>query len=407
MHAALQRPERAFPCGTLITRMRRKVFWIAAASSLAASLALPFTGITASLQNRIERKRAQVGKVKRREGVLTTTISGYNSRIAGLQGEIRGTTQRLTRVQGELTHQQAELARVRDRLEVARDRLERVRSELETARQVLSQRLVEIYKSDEPDSLTVVLESDGFEDLLERTEYLDRISDQDAEVTDRVRKLRVKVKRQTDQLAVLEDREEATTVAITQRRDSLVSSRTRLVAARGELAGARAQRQSALSKVRTTRVSLEKDLDSLEAESARVQARLAGSSGPGPIRKGNGRFVMPVNGTFSSPFGQRWGRLHAGQDIAAPIGTPIRAADSGRVAIAGMTGGYGNYTCIQHGGNISTCYGHQSRIGVSVGQSVRPGQVIGAVGNTGHSTGPHLHFEVRVGGSPVNPMGYL
>jgi murein DD-endopeptidase MepM/ murein hydrolase activator NlpD len=406
LQAALQEREQGFSCGTLSSRMRRKIFWIAAASSLVASLIIPFTGATAPLQKRIEKKRAQVGKVKRREGVLTSTIAGYNTRISGLQGEIRGTSQRLTQVQGDLTRQQAELARVRDKLEVARDRLERVRSELETARAVLSQRLVEIYKSDEPDSLTVVLEADGFEDLLERTEYLDRISDQDAQVTDRVRKLRVKVKRQTDQLAVLEDKEEATTLAITQRRDSLASSRDRLVAARGELAGARAQRRGALSRVRATRVHLEKDLDGLEAESARVQARLSGGGG-GPIRKGSGRFIIPTNGAFTSPFGQRWGRLHAGVDIAAPTGTPIRAADAGSVAIAGMQGGYGNYTCIQHGGGISTCYGHQSRIGVSTGQSVRQGQVIGAVGNTGNSTGPHLHFEVRVGGSPVNPMGYL
>ena len=99
--------------------------------------------------------------------------------------------------------------------------------------------------------------------------------------------------------------------------------------------------------------------------------------------------------------------MHAGLDIAAPGGTPIRAAESGKVAIAGVVGGYGNYTCINHGGNLSTCYGHQSRIGVSVGQSVRQGQVIGAVGNTGHSFGNHLHFEVRVGGSPVSPLGYL
>ena len=287
----MQAREQGFSCGTLISRMRRKLFWIAAASTLVASLAMPFTGLTAPLQKRIDKKRAQVGKVKRREGVLTSTIAGYNTRISGLQGEIRGTTQRLTHVQGDLTRQQAELARVRDRLEVARDRLERVRSELETARQVLSQRLIEIYKSDEPDSLTVVLEADGFEDLLERTEYLDRLSDQDAQVTDRVRKLRVKVKRQTDQLAVLEDKEEATTLAITQRRDSLASSRNRLVAARGELAGARSQRQGALSKVRATRVSLEKDLDSLEAESA---------AGPGPSGRVVGRAGRSARATAAS-----------------------------------------------------------------------------------------------------------
>ncbi|MDQ3719881.1 MAG: peptidoglycan DD-metalloendopeptidase family protein [Actinomycetota bacterium] len=388
--------------------MRRLFFWTPLAVAAAVSLALPLAGVTAPLQKRIEKKRAQVNEVKRREGVLTTTISGYNTRIEGLRGEIRGTSQRLGQVQGDLVEQQAVLARVRDRLEVARDRLERVRSELAIARGVLSQRLVEIYKADEPDSLTVVLEADGFEDLLERTEYLDRLSDQDAEVTGRVRRLRVKVKRRTDELGVLEDREEGTAARIIRRRNDLASSRDRLVTARGELAGARAQRRSALGRLRSGRVHLERDLDGLEAESARVQGRLRASSGSGgPVRRGGGRFIVPTNGSFTSPFGMRWGRLHAGVDIAAPIGTPIRAADSGRVAIAGPTGGYGNYTCIQHGGNLSTCYAHQSRIGVSVGASVRQGQVIGAVGNTGNSTGPHLHFEVRVGGSPVDPMGYL
>lgn len=388
--------------------MRRLLFWTPLAVAAAVSLALPLAGVSAPLQKRIEKKRAQVNAVKRREGVLTTTISGYNTRIEGLRGEIRGTSQRLGRVQGDLVEQQAVLARVRDRLEVARDRLERVRSELAIARGVLSQRLVEIYKADEPDSLTVVLEADGFADLLERTEYLDRLSDQDAEVTGRVRRLRVKVKRRTDELGVLEDREEDTTARILQRRNDLASSRDRLVSARSELSGARADRRSALGKLRAGRVHLERDLDGLEAESARVQGRLrASSGGGGPVRRGGGRFIVPTNGSFTSPFGMRWGRLHAGVDIAAPIGTPIRAADSGRVAIAGPTGGYGNYTCIQHGGNLSTCYGHQSRIGVSVGTSVRQGQVIGAVGNTGNSTGPHLHFEVRVNGSPVDPMGYL
>ena len=88
-----------------------------------------------------------------------------------------------------------------------------------------------------------------------------------------------------------------------------------------------------------------------------------------------------------------------------PEGTPLRAAASGRVAIAGWVGGYGNYICIQHSGSLSTCYGHQSRIGVSVGQSVSQGQVIGYSGSTGHCTGPHLHFEVRINGSPVDPLG--
>ena len=122
---------------------------------------------------------------------------------------------------------------------------------------------------------------------------------------------------------------------------------------------------------------------------------------------GQRSFIWPVNGPVVSGFGMRWGRLHAGVDIAVPSGTPIRAAKSGTVAIAGWVSGYGNYTCINHGGGVATCYGHQSSIGVSVGQSVKQGQVIGSSGCTGHCFGPHVHFEVRINGQPVDPMGYL
>jgi murein DD-endopeptidase MepM/ murein hydrolase activator NlpD len=132
-----------------------------------------------------------------------------------------------------------------------------------------------------------------------------------------------------------------------------------------------------------------------------------GGEGADPIRRGSGGLIWPVNGQFTSPFGQRWGRLHAGIDLAAPTGRPIRAAASGRVILAAVTGGYGLYTCIDHGDSISTCYAHQSRFGVSDGDTVREGDVIGYVGNTGHSFGAHLHFEVRIGGRPVDPMDYL
>jgi murein DD-endopeptidase MepM/ murein hydrolase activator NlpD len=128
---------------------------------------------------------------------------------------------------------------------------------------------------------------------------------------------------------------------------------------------------------------------------------------PGPIRRGSGDLIYPINGQFTSPFGQRWGRLHAGIDLAAATGTPIRAAASGRVILAAPTGGYGNYTCIDHGKSISTCYAHQSRFGTTRGATVKQGEVMGYVGNTGHSFGAHLHFEVRINGRPVDPMGYL
>ena len=122
--------------------------------------------------------------------------------------------------------------------------------------------------------------------------------------------------------------------------------------------------------------------------------------------------IWPVNGPLTSPFceSRSWESCHPGIDIAVPTGTPIRAALSGKVVLLqgeGASGGYGNFTCIQHGGALSTCYAHQSRFGTSLGAQVTKGQVIGYVGCTGRSTGPHLHFETRINGSVVSPMNYL
>jgi len=148
-------------------------------------------------------------------------------------------------------------------------------------------------------------------------------------------------------------------------------------------------------------------LRALQAERRRVSQTLTSLVGGGGLPLSSGRLMWPISGSLTSPFGQRWGRLHAGIDISAPAGTPIRAADSGRVALAGWQGGYGLYTCVQHTATLSTCYAHQSRLATTTGASVRQRQVIGFVGNTGYSFGDHLHFETWVDGKPVDPMGFL
>jgi murein DD-endopeptidase MepM/ murein hydrolase activator NlpD len=386
----------------------RKTFWLPITLALAAYLVLPLPGLSAPLKQRIEKKREEIAAKKHREGVLSTTIQQFSNRIEALQGEISATERRLERAQASLDRQQAELEAVRDKLEEARDRLERLRRELDTARRVLAARLVEIYKADSPDALTVVLESDGFGDLLERAEFLERISEQDRNITDRVRDLRDQAHDQAVQLAELEEQEQLAAERILAERDQIAAAQSQLVSSRDELAAARADKRGALATVRDSRVALEGDLRALEAEQARVQAALAAQSAAGgPVRQGSGGLVWPVNGPVVSPFGMRWGRLHAGVDIAVGSGAPIRAAAAGRVVLMGWVGGYGNYTCIQHGGSLSTCYAHQSSFATSNGASVGQGQVIGYVGCTGHCFGDHLHFETRSGGSPVDPMGYL
>jgi murein DD-endopeptidase MepM/ murein hydrolase activator NlpD len=181
------------------------------------------------------------------------------------------------------------------------------------------------------------------------------------------------------------------------------------------------RREAALSVAEDARDDAQSEYDELEAESERLAEQLRraaedekdddsrGSSGGG----GGGGFVVPVDGWKSSDFGWRrhpiYGttRLHGGTDFAAGTGARIHAADSGTVVYAGWSSGYGQLTCISHGGGVSTCYAHQSEIWVNDGERVDRDEGIGAVGSTGDSTGPHLHFEVRVHGDRVNPVGYL
>lgn len=150
-------------------------------------------------------------------------------------------------------------------------------------------------------------------------------------------------------------------------------------------------------------------LKALEAERRRVSRTLvsAGAAYDGPVRLGPGGLAWPVGGAVVSPFGQRWGRLHAGIDIAARAGTVIRSAQNGLVVINDPTGGYGNYVCVQHTTRLTTCYAHLSRFLTERGEAVRQGDPIGLVGCTGHCFGDHLHFETWVGGRPVDPMRYF
>ena len=353
--------------------------------------------------------KAKIRVKKAKEGVLTSTITRFNHKIQGLQGEIRGLQDRQNRIQVSLDAKRRELYSTQDKLEKAKDRLARLKVYLAKAQKVLAARLVQMYKDGEPVVLSVVVESDGFEDLLERTQFLDRITNQDNQIITKVRTLKAQTTKQTKELARLQKQQKAAAVAIELRRNQVSAVKGRLVSSRSDLQSARDGRQVILSRVRSTRHRLEGDLSKMQAQGA-AQLRQA-QQGPaaGPIRRGTGSMIWPVNGPITSPFCERraWESCHPGIDIGVPAGTPIRAADSGRVVIAGWTGGYGNYTCIQHTASLSSCYGHQSAILVHVGQNVSQGQVIGRVGCTGLCFGDHLHFEVRINGAVTNPLNYL
>ena len=369
----------------------------AALGTAAAAVALGILGSGSapaqSLYDRLNDTEQKLSEADRREGVLTTDISAASDQIATLQTQVADLRNKEAVLREELKQKQAELREAQTRLEQLRDRLSR-------AITILENRLVAIYKSGEPDVLSVILESDGFDDLLERTEYLQRLEEQDSSIVGRVRELR--------------DEMRETVVSVRAARDSIAERKQELQSVRGdlerrsaELAAARERQQAALEDVRAQQKQLEGDLSDISAQIEKQLGSLNGSPLPaGPIRAGSGSMIWPINGTITSDFGPRWGRMHEGLDIAAPGGTPIRAAKAGTIVLAAYTGGYGNYTCIDHGGGLSTCYAHQSGFARTSG-SVSQGTVTGYVGTTGSSTGNHLHFEVRVNGTAVDPMGYL
>ncbi|MDX6677429.1 MAG: hypothetical protein QOE31_1481 [Solirubrobacteraceae bacterium] len=403
--------------------MRVRVLFAAAALPLVLWAILPLGSAGQSskqqelsqLQSKIDRARAKIGRKKGTERVLTTQIAGYSRRIHKLQGHITTLSSRQQVIEVDLDAKRSELERLQTDLRAERARLVHLRNRLNVARTMLRKRLVEIYKAGKPDLITVILNSDGFADLLERSEFIARISDQDRRIVTLVSSAKRDSTRSEKRLSHLEDRQDKVTQIVQRRRDEVAAIKMELIGTRVGYTRTKDGKAAALTRIRADRAHLQEHVDDLEAASNRIAGQLNAAqqqyAGDLPVRKGSGSMIWPVNGPITGAFGeQRPGHIHAGIDIAAASGTPIHAADSGRVVLMqgiGASGGYGNYTCVQHTATLSTCYAHQSRFGTSMGARVSKGQVIGFVGNTGHSFGAHLHFEVRVNGAPVSPLQYL
>jgi murein DD-endopeptidase MepM/ murein hydrolase activator NlpD len=371
-------------------------------------------GKRSDIEKTIKRKNRVIERQKGREQRLSGQIDRFDTRIGSLQTRIDGLQSRENVLQEDLDVKLGELGAIQEDLKSQRARLVRLRARLATGRRVLAERLIELYKADDPDVMTVILNSNGFADLLERSEFIGRVGRQDQKIITRVTTYKAETTATTKKLGKLEDRQKAVVGIIAARRNQVAAVREDVTSQRDNFADARSERQDLLGGVRSDRVDNQEDVQALARESDRITQRLSGSSGStggtaGPIRSGGGGLIWPVNGPITSPFCERraWEACHPGIDIGVGAGTPIRAAAAGKVVLAGPNGGYGNYTCIQHAGPLQTCYAHQSAIQVSVGQSVSQGQVIGLVGCTGLCFGDHLHFETRINGSVVNPMNYL
>jgi len=383
----------------------------AAAAALVSLLFLSTAAPAEEVQSKVDAKEAKLSKVRERKGVLTTTITRYRKRIESLTGEIAALRSHEARVRARLNAKQAELDRAVAELGVAKKHLAVVRARLKRALVALRERLVAIYEVGTPDILSVIVSADGYDELIDRAEYLNRIEGLDESVVARVRQLRDQVKRTVARLRSAKNLIEAARDAIAAEEQALAQARAAVQSRQATLVAARHRREAALGKINAVERHVEGSLAEIQARiAAQLQSTTSAPLPAGPIRYGSGQLIWPVDGPVVSGFGMRWGRMHEGIDIAVPAGTPIRSAAAGSVVLLeseASSGGYGNFTCVDHGGGLQTCYAHQSSFAVSSGQSVAQGQVIGYVGCTGHCYGDHLHFEVRVDGVPTDPLGYL
>src|SRR3954451_5601300 len=291
-----------------------------------------------SIQSKIDRKQSLIGGHKAKERVLTTDISRQTGKINALQSDITRLSTRQQKLQTSLDAKRAELDVVQDKLRDERARLTRLRARLLVVRRALAQRLIELYKADAPDAVTVVLESDGFADLLTRADFMERVSRQDAKIMDIVADAKADATSTAKQLDALEKRQAKVAKAIEDQRDEVSSIRAGLVDRRDQVASARSDKNRLLASSRDRRHELEDDVEALQKQQAKIQAKLAGYSGPvtaGPIKPGSGGLIWPVNGPITSPFceSRAWESCHPGIDIGVPAGTPIRAAANGRVVL--------------------------------------------------------------------------
>ena len=369
-----------------------------------------------TVDSKIDRLQDKIDRARAKEGVLSTQIAEVTSKIRALEDDVGAAEVRLDQLEGVLALHQRKLDRLNELFFTQTSRLVFLQSQHKAAMERLNKRVVEIYTSDPTEPLTVVLEAASFGEMLDQLEFLDTIGRQDEKIALEVERAKIAMRETRDATRRTRNQVETTRDEVAARTEEQREVRDRLAWSQRELATARRDKNEALASTRATREEYLHEVEGLLAQSAELAAKIqaaqasaASSSSATPMTSAPSAagFVWPVQGILTSYFGWRWGRMHEGIDIAVGNGTPVVSSASGTVIVSGWMGGYGNLVVVDHGNGIATAYGHNTSVAVGVGQSVAQGQVIAYSGSTGHSTGPHVHFEVRVNGGAVDPLGYL
>ena len=365
----------------------------------------------------LERKRDEA---RRRQGEVRKELDLVNASAADLSRRLEEIDRDLAARRADAEAAKADSQEAAAAVTRMTAEIEGLRSRFQQRRHVFNRRAVQAYMGGEGrplDDLNMAGEllslPRDFTDAARRAELVSRVSHQDGDVINELVEAQARLSNQELVLTLTRNR------AQERARDAAAAVKA--------VAALKAEQEATHSALEARIAELRAEADALAAEQSRLEAmireRLAaaararaarGARSPFAGRRittgagvSSSGFVWPVQGTVTSGYGYRWGRQHTGIDIAAPSGTPIGAAKAGEVIFTGWMGGYGNLVAVDHGDSVVTLYAHQSRIGCVEGQEVAQGDVIGFVGTTGHSTGNHLHFEVRVDAEPRDPRPYL
>ena len=411
---------------------QRRFFLVALAVAGGLAVTAPITAQEDPDPRNETELRNAIGEASAAEQAAVEQVVEVQTRRANLEAQANALDAKVTEATAALEAAQLEVERLDAALVPVRAEVERIRGEIEAAKRDLENAAANLYTNASNGNYVLpVLSyvSDDPSDTVAADRYLKKVSGDAKRQTDVFTTLKDDLEVAKGELEAQRGRAEEARVAVDAQRAEVERLRTELEPVRTAAQAEEAEESRLLGEVRARKGEFEGELAALEAEQAALAELVSrgtgeapaaseaptqgGGGGGGAPPSNGGPFIWPCDGRVGSGFGYRTHpisgttRMHTGVDMGCGNGTPIRAAAAGVVSSAGWNGGYGNAVVIDHGNGLATLYGHQSSLAVSRGQSVSTGQTIGYVGSTGASTGPHLHWEVWVNGSPVDPMGYV
>ena len=358
---------------------------------------------------------ASTSQLKSRLAELKSARAEANAAVEALEGESEKYSEKIAALDYQIQSTRAELnatQKIIDSLtrDIAdkQEELDETTAELDDKQALFETRIRVMYENGDTTYLEVLLSSEDFSDMLTNMEIVSQIMDYDKRIVEEYKALKAQI--ETQKAALESDRKDKQDYA-----DDLEQTYEEIEAQKKEYKALKAKVDSDLELKKAEAERMLREQDAINDEIAALSRQEAASSGGGGGRVYSGSLVWPCPSysRISSPYGYRvhpisgTRKLHKGLDIAASSGNPVIAAASGTVVKSYFSSSYGNYVVISHGGGMMTAYAHMTRRMVSAGQTVAAGQQVGTVGSTGNSTGPHLHFEVYVGGSTTNPMNYF